>query len=363
MHDLWSALDTLGGGLAGQEAILAPARTPLTFAGLSERIAAIRDDLNRLGLGFGDRIAIASRGGPMPGLCLVSGLRRRRSDQPRVGRDEPGVIPADRPKAMSPAGLRSPIPRWSPARAGRRVIELQKRRVSAGTARSRSRASRHPAPIRANSEKRTSACFCCTSEPPRAPKIVPLRRGILALCAKHRPAIAYGRRTHDPSMPLVPTVPGSSLVSRPAHSWLFDAASRGLGVFVQVPDRYRPTVITALCLSPKRHPRRRRCASACPSGPRMRLIRRPGIRTASTPGPVREGLEMPPRGDGPRAVLHVGATPARKSRGSAMGTAKTQKPESAAARSSTRSLSSRMRAFRGTTRRRDHRAGRAAIDG
>jgi acyl-CoA synthetase (AMP-forming)/AMP-acid ligase II len=54
------------------EAFLAPGRQSLTFAGLAERTKAIKNQLNSLGVGRGDRIAAVLPNGPETAVCYLA---------------------------------------------------------------------------------------------------------------------------------------------------------------------------------------------------------------------------------------------------------------------------------------------------
>lgn len=54
-----------------REAILAPGRPSLTFNALMDRIVAIRDDLNRRGIGRGDRVVVVLPKGPEMAVCYL----------------------------------------------------------------------------------------------------------------------------------------------------------------------------------------------------------------------------------------------------------------------------------------------------
>ncbi|MGB8434008.1 MAG: AMP-binding protein [Burkholderiales bacterium] len=69
--DLWSTLCALAARLGDGDAVLAPGRRALTFAGLRNRIAAIKEDLNRAGIGRGDRVAIVLPNGAEMAVCCV----------------------------------------------------------------------------------------------------------------------------------------------------------------------------------------------------------------------------------------------------------------------------------------------------
>jgi acyl-CoA synthetase (AMP-forming)/AMP-acid ligase II/acyl carrier protein/lauroyl/myristoyl acyltransferase len=58
--------------LPDEAAILAPERAALTFGGLLARIAQTKDELNRLGIGRGDRVAIALSNGPDASVCVLA---------------------------------------------------------------------------------------------------------------------------------------------------------------------------------------------------------------------------------------------------------------------------------------------------
>ena len=53
-------------------AVLALGRAPLTFAALSDRLAALRAQLNTLGIGRGDRVAVALPNGPEVAVCFIA---------------------------------------------------------------------------------------------------------------------------------------------------------------------------------------------------------------------------------------------------------------------------------------------------
>ena len=54
------------------EAILAPGRAPLTFAGLAERATEIKLQLNDVGIGRGDRIVVVLPNGPEMAVCYLA---------------------------------------------------------------------------------------------------------------------------------------------------------------------------------------------------------------------------------------------------------------------------------------------------
>jgi acyl-CoA synthetase (AMP-forming)/AMP-acid ligase II/acyl carrier protein/lauroyl/myristoyl acyltransferase len=72
--DLWSVLSAVAARSGENDAILAPGRHPLTFAGLVDRIAATKQALNRLGIGRGDRVAIVLPPGPEMAVAVVSAI-------------------------------------------------------------------------------------------------------------------------------------------------------------------------------------------------------------------------------------------------------------------------------------------------
>jgi oxalate---CoA ligase len=68
---VWSALRALAAQFGGHDAILAPGRRALTFAALRDRIFALKDGLNRAGIGRGDRVAIVLPNGAEMAVCCV----------------------------------------------------------------------------------------------------------------------------------------------------------------------------------------------------------------------------------------------------------------------------------------------------
>jgi oxalate---CoA ligase len=68
---VWSALCALALQFGGHDAILAPGRRALSFAALRDRICAHKEDLNRAGIGRGDRVAIVLPNGAEMAVCCV----------------------------------------------------------------------------------------------------------------------------------------------------------------------------------------------------------------------------------------------------------------------------------------------------
>jgi oxalate---CoA ligase len=68
---VWSAFCASAAQFGGHEAILAPGRRALTFAGLRDRVFALKGDLNRAGIGRGDRVAIVLPNGAEMAVCCV----------------------------------------------------------------------------------------------------------------------------------------------------------------------------------------------------------------------------------------------------------------------------------------------------
>ena len=56
----------------GAEAILAPGREPLTFSGLTQRIEVLKEQLNGLGVGHGDRVVAVLPNGPEMAVCYLA---------------------------------------------------------------------------------------------------------------------------------------------------------------------------------------------------------------------------------------------------------------------------------------------------
>ncbi len=65
-------LDLLGRGGTGAPAIGAPGRAPLAFGGLRELAGRTVDDLNRMGIGRGDRVAIVLPNGPEMAASFIA---------------------------------------------------------------------------------------------------------------------------------------------------------------------------------------------------------------------------------------------------------------------------------------------------
>jgi acyl-CoA synthetase (AMP-forming)/AMP-acid ligase II len=61
---IWSIFDSLADSVGEVEAILAPAREPLRFSELPERLRAVRDTLAQAGIGRGDRVVSVLPRGP-----------------------------------------------------------------------------------------------------------------------------------------------------------------------------------------------------------------------------------------------------------------------------------------------------------
>jgi acyl-CoA synthetase (AMP-forming)/AMP-acid ligase II len=214
MDGLGSALDTLGGRLSGHEAILAPARQPLTFAGLSERIAATRDDLNRLGLGFGDRIAIASRSGPDPLVCCLGVIACAVAApiNPASAADE--IRPyfgRIRPKALIvPAGMPSSA-RDVAREQGVRIIDLESDASAPAGTFTLVGKSTPGADRRWNSENDVGLLLL-TSGTTSRPKIVPQKqRQLLAYARNINTLLGYG--PSDRTLHLMPLFHAAGLMS------------------------------------------------------------------------------------------------------------------------------------------------------
>jgi len=68
---IWSTFDSLARRTGATEAILAPAREPLRFAALPERLLAVRGTLARCGIGRGDRVVSILPRGPETAICYL----------------------------------------------------------------------------------------------------------------------------------------------------------------------------------------------------------------------------------------------------------------------------------------------------
>ena len=67
-----SLRDLLASGAEDAPAISAPARSPLTFGSLRSLIAQTIDQLNSLGIGRKDRVAIVLANGPEMATCFMA---------------------------------------------------------------------------------------------------------------------------------------------------------------------------------------------------------------------------------------------------------------------------------------------------
>ena len=109
------------------KAILAPDRTGLTFAGLADRIAEIKSQLNALGIGRGDRIAAALPNGPDSAVCYlgVAACATYVPLNPAYTLDEfSRYLDALKPRAIVVPSDAGPIIRQAAAAASLPVIEL-----------------------------------------------------------------------------------------------------------------------------------------------------------------------------------------------------------------------------------------------
>ena len=68
-ESLWAAFCGTAERSPDVAAILSPARQPLRLGDLPARLEAVRDDLARLGIGRGDRVASVLRRGPETAVC------------------------------------------------------------------------------------------------------------------------------------------------------------------------------------------------------------------------------------------------------------------------------------------------------
>jgi len=68
---IWSTFDSLAHSVGKVEAILAPAREPLRFAELPERLRAVRGTLAQCGIGRGDRVVSVLPRGPETATCYL----------------------------------------------------------------------------------------------------------------------------------------------------------------------------------------------------------------------------------------------------------------------------------------------------
>src|SRR5579864_8354672 len=69
--NFWGAFSDLSARQPDVEAILAPGRSPLSFAKLPVRLDSVRAALNACGIGRGDLVAIALPKGPEMAVCFV----------------------------------------------------------------------------------------------------------------------------------------------------------------------------------------------------------------------------------------------------------------------------------------------------
>jgi acyl-CoA synthetase (AMP-forming)/AMP-acid ligase II/lauroyl/myristoyl acyltransferase/acyl carrier protein len=251
MGNLWSAFGALEARLAAHEAILAPGRDPLTFAGLRERIATIRTDLNRLGLGHGDPIAIASRSGADPLVCCLGVMACAVAapiDPAAPAGELRSYFSRIRPKALIiAAGSASPA-RDAARAQGVRIIELS------GNASARAGMFTlvgDPAPgadTRWNAGDDVSLLLL-TSGTTSRPKIVPQKqRHLLAYTRNVNTLFGYGPA--DRTLHLMPLFHGAGLKSSllvPLMNGASIVCVDGFETssFFAHLDRYRPTVITA----------------------------------------------------------------------------------------------------------------------
>ena len=94
-------------GVAGDPAIGAPGRRPLTYGELQDLATDTVGRLNELGIGRNDRVAIVLPNGPEMAAAFVVDRRRRhdRAAQPRLPGGRVRVLP-DRPRRQGAPGRR-----------------------------------------------------------------------------------------------------------------------------------------------------------------------------------------------------------------------------------------------------------------
>ena len=240
-----------GKRLHDHEAILAPGRDPLTFAGLCKRIAAIRDDLGRLGLRSGDRIAIAARNGPDPVVCCLGVMTWAVAapiDPALAAEEVRRYFARILPKALIiPAGLHSAAREVARAQ-GIPTIELASDAAAPAGTFTLVGDSIAGSPPRLN-EGDDAGLLLLTSGSTARSKIVPVKhRHVLAFASNINTVLGYG--PSDRTLHLMPLFHGAGL-----NSSLLVPLLNGASVvcvdgfetssFYAHLDRYRPTVISA----------------------------------------------------------------------------------------------------------------------
>jgi len=250
--NIWSAFCALATQLGDGNAMLAPGRKALTFAALLGRIAAIKADLNRAGIGRGDRVAIVLPNGADMALCCVGTIACAVAAplNPSYTADEfRTYFRRLRPKALITSGDQETQARKIAAEFGTRILNLNPEKSGpAGTF----TLSGGPFTSSCASEWSTGedlAYIVLTSGSTSQPKIVPVKQKQLLAYAFGIKAVlrlAPSDRTllvmplfHGAGLKsscLIPLLNGSSIVCLPEFE---------VSAFFEALDVFRPTWITA----------------------------------------------------------------------------------------------------------------------
>ncbi|MGH8679911.1 MAG: AMP-binding protein [Burkholderiales bacterium] len=250
--DLWSVFSDLAARLGENDAILAPGRSTLTFAALKNRIATTKEDLNRLGLGRNDQVAITMPNGPEMAVCLLGTIACAIAVplNPSYTRDEfRQYFARIRPKALIvPAGAAT-LAYEVAAELGLRTIELAAdTSAPAGTFTLAGR----PAGACADPSWNTgddTGIILLTSGTTSAQKLVPLKPRHLVAYAQGI-NVVYGLGPTDRSLLVMPMFHAAGLKSSFLAPLLNGAAvvcleEFGVSSFFRNMDVFRPTWITA----------------------------------------------------------------------------------------------------------------------
>ncbi len=251
-NDLWSVLSELAARLGEQDALLAPNRAPLSFAGLRSRIAAAKEDLNRLGIGRGERVAIALPNGPEMAVCLLGGIACTIAaplDPSCTKQEFRHYLGRLRPKALIlPAASVTPA-REVAEELGVRTIELVADLSAAAGTFTLTAAGAAPCPDASWNVAEDVGIILLTSGTTARQKLVPLKPRNLVAYARGINAI-FRLGPGDRSLLLMPLFHGAGLKSSFLIPLLngaavvclprFDVAS-----FFRHLDLFRPTWLTA----------------------------------------------------------------------------------------------------------------------
>jgi acyl-CoA synthetase (AMP-forming)/AMP-acid ligase II/acyl carrier protein/lauroyl/myristoyl acyltransferase len=251
-NDFRSVFAELGERFGDCEAILAPGCAPLGFKTLGDRLASVKSALNGLGIGHGDRVALALPSGHGAAVCLLGAMSCTCAIplDPATARSElQSVLYRVRPKALVvPRGARGPA-RDAAQALGIALIELSPHPAGALAGTFAFHGEAAPcADVRWNAGE-DIAVILLTSGTTSRPKLVPWRaRQFVAYAHGMGPVLRLG--PGDRSLHFMPLHHGAGLKSSFLVPLLNGAAVVCLekfevDSFFEHLERFRPTWLTA----------------------------------------------------------------------------------------------------------------------